>query len=99
MAKIDDEVRMLIREEFVRLRKQLGVIPDIAAEGCPYDKGCCMDKGCCANKGCCSTAGGEDYFEIVDIVGTRLDVLKDYLRSNKESVRAFFSKRGLDLPG
>ncbi|MFP5221591.1 MAG: hypothetical protein ACLGSA_04820 [Acidobacteriota bacterium] len=104
-TQVELMVKSIIRDEFIRLRKELGVSvggvggvggPGGVAEGCSYNEGCCYQKGCCMDNGCCSKTG-DDWLEVSKIFESRADVLKEYVQSNKDAVRDFFKKHGVEV--
>ena len=88
-------VRGVIREELVRLRKELAGAAlggGILQAGCDGDCGCFNQEGCCAQEGCCGRT--KDLEELVD---DRLDLLADFIVSHKQPVIKFFKEHGVDL--
>jgi len=88
-------IRGVIREELVRLRKELAgaTLPGGGLEaGCDANCGCFSQEGCCAQEGCCGRTKDLD-----ELVEDRLDLLADFIVSNKEPVVKFFKSRGVDL--
>lgn len=90
-------VKKVITEEIGRFKQDFirdwGRLIGSAAEcGCLSQIGCCEQQGCCSQQGCCAKSGS-----LLDMVNERIDILEDFILSNKEPISRFFKARGVEL--
>ena len=94
--ELEEFINSTITEQMTRVRRDvLGSIGRVMASdcGCDFEYACCMEKGCCSEKGCCN----DKTIEIEDMIESRYDILRAYIRSNREPIVKYFRERGVSL--